>query len=258
VTLTVHLVTPVGISIVTDTLCIRLPERSPSAFISKARLVPHVGVAVVAAGADLLSIRLAAALTKSSTVRNLDDVAEIAPPVLRAAWQKIADDVGVDVRAMFGTGPGGGGRGSSVSVYGQGRDRRFRWYQFDSLLDFEAIAQGVGRVSMPPPPDGAAINYNTVSEMIDHAVALKAQHDLDSTAAGEWPCIGGELWLTEITETAHGAPRLTAERVHVFDDRETLWEAIQEQRTRVDGRGSAAEFLSRAVAEQFPPVEMIA
>ena len=141
--------------------------------------------------------------------------------------------VGEDVRASFGEPDN---PGSSVYVYGQGRDG-FGCLRFDSP---DSTPEPQGHQVMAMPDSGRELTFATVGEMIVLSIDLKEQHDTEVSAAGRHPCIGGELWLTKIVD----GPKITTDRVHVFDDRERLWNAIQERARQRSGTRPASSLIA--------------
>jgi hypothetical protein len=197
---------PDGIRIVTDELI------GDTGRTSKLKLIPHLSAVIIGSGASTLMDILA---HKAFLMRagDIEDLAEVAPEILREAWVDTLKLHGEDVWRKFSMNPT---RPSQVNVLGVAKYGNFACWQFGAP-EFTPEPMDYFLTCSPPlaawPKGVIGDPFETIDEMVDLAVRIVAERDLSS----EPYRIGGALWACEITNGAAG-PKFTVERVHVFDE----------------------------------------
>ena len=210
-------VSPAGIIVVNDTLLYDTAGNHVG-FTTKCRPVPHMRMAVTGTGLGNVVLHWYWLLQQAHPYRHIDEVAEYATATLRQLQAVLVE--------AFAPAP----VPSTATIYhfGQNPTGQFVWWAFRSTNDYEAERYDGGWAVKPPldahvddlhPTAGRQAQRlgrdlprcATIEEFVDMAVAVKAEQDRKIIEGDDAVRIGGELWMTVLSDDG-----FKTTRIHTF------------------------------------------
>jgi len=198
-------------TVITDTLATDV-DGKPVFFYDKCVAFPSMNLLVATTGYSNLLTRWASELREHVRARDIGMLDLHAPEALRKVWADMQDELG----PVDGT----------ATIYHFGIDEQTgecRRITYRSADDFKSEPAAEGGFGVKPPPrSGEFPDDMSLESLIAFAESIRAEQD--ALPHGERIYIGGDLVMTEITESG-----ITSTTIHRFEDQYDAWQEMHGQ-----------------------------